>query len=44
MNNYLRPLIAKGWLAPTIPEKPRSRLQCYITTEGGRRWLAESSR
>lgn len=44
MLNYLRPLIDKGWLAPTIPDKPRSRLQCYTITEAGRRWLAEPSR
>ena len=34
-DNYLRPLLEKGWLEPTIPEKPRSRMQRYRTTEKG---------
>jgi ATP-dependent DNA helicase RecG len=35
-DNYLRPLLEKGWLEPTIPDKPRSRLQRYKITEAGR--------
>ena len=34
-NNYLKPLMAKSWLAMTIPDKPKSRLQLYQTTEEG---------
>ncbi len=34
-DNYLRPLLEKGWLEPTIPGKPRSRMQRYRTTEAG---------
>jgi len=34
-DNYLRPLLEKGWLEPTIPSKPRSRMQRYKTTEAG---------
>ena len=26
-DNYLKPLMAKGWLAMTIADKPKSRLQ-----------------
>jgi hypothetical protein len=28
-------MVDKGWLEPTIPDKPRSRLQRYQTTEAG---------
>jgi predicted HTH transcriptional regulator len=34
-DNYLRPLLEKGWLEPTIPSKPRSRMQRYRTTVAG---------
>jgi hypothetical protein len=37
--NYLKPIMAKGWLAMTIPDKPQSRLQRYQTTEEGKKWL-----
>ena len=33
--NYLAPLMAMGVLEWTIPDKPRSRLQRYRTTEAG---------
>jgi hypothetical protein len=32
---HLEPLIAAGWLAMTIPDKPRRRLQRYRTTAAG---------
>jgi hypothetical protein len=38
-DNYLKPIMAKGWLAMTIPDKPQSRLQRYQTTEEGKKWL-----
>jgi ATP-dependent DNA helicase RecG len=37
--NYLAPWIAMGVLERTIPDKPRSRMQRYGTTEA---WLAAS--
>jgi hypothetical protein len=33
--NYLAPLMAMGILERTIPDKPRSRMQRYRTTEAG---------
>jgi hypothetical protein len=33
--NYLAPLVAMGILERTIPDKPRSRMQRYRTTEAG---------
>ena len=38
---YLEPLVREGWLERTIPDKPRSRLQRYRTTEAGLRALTE---
>jgi hypothetical protein len=32
--NYLRPLLKKCWSEPTIPGKPRSRMQRYRTAAG----------
>ena len=40
-DNYLLPIIDKGWLAMTIPEKPQSSKQRYITTEAGKEALKE---
>lgn len=40
-NNYLRPLIQEQLIALTIPDKPQSRLQQYIITEKGKKWLQE---
>ena len=37
---YLHPLLRAGWLEMTIPDKPRSRLQRYHTTEAGLAGLA----
>lgn len=37
---YIEPLVVAGWLAPTIPEKPTSRLQKYRLTDAARTWLA----
>ena len=34
-NNYLRPLMDEWVITLTIPNKPQSRLQQYITTEKG---------
>lgn len=38
-NNYLKPLLSKGLLSLTIPEKPKSRLQRYRTTDKGKELL-----
>jgi hypothetical protein len=40
---HLEPLLAAGLLAMTIPEKPRSSRQRYVTTPAGERLLARSS-
>ena len=37
--NYLRPALAQGLIAPTLPDKPNSRLQKYRLTEKGRSLL-----
>jgi hypothetical protein len=37
----MRTLIAAKLLAPTIAERPKSPLQRYVTTEAGKKWLAE---
>lgn len=36
---YLRPALADGLVALTLPDKPRSRFQAYRLTELGRAWL-----
>lgn len=33
---YIEPCINLGWLSMTIPDKPQSRSQKYITTEKGK--------
>ena len=38
-NKYIKPLIAEGLLAMTVPNKPNSRLQKYYTTEKGKSLL-----
>ena len=40
--NYLGPLMALGVLERTIPDKPRSRMQRYRTTEAGIAALVQS--
>ena len=36
---YLTPLIDAGWLSMTVPDKPRSSKQKYITSEKGKKIL-----
>jgi ATP-dependent DNA helicase RecG len=43
LNNYLRPLIADGYIAMTVPDKPRSRLQRYRLTAKGKAWLSRQA-
>lgn len=38
-SNYLRPLVEEQLIGLTIPDKPNSRLQKYVITEKGRKWL-----
>lgn len=40
-SSYLQPIQEKGWLAMTIPDRPRSRNQRYRLTKEGAQWLAE---
>lgn len=37
--NYLRPALEHGWIEPTLPDKPNSRLQQYRLTEKARALL-----
>ncbi|MBI3302221.1 MAG: transcriptional regulator, partial [Deltaproteobacteria bacterium] len=41
---HIAPLIEAGWLAMTIPDKPRSPKQRYRTTELGRKVLGQARR
>ncbi|OYX42423.1 hypothetical protein B7Y94_03515 [Candidatus Saccharibacteria bacterium 32-49-12] len=36
---YIKPLVDKGWITPTIPDKPTSRNQQYRTTPDGIAYL-----
>ncbi|MFH1830172.1 MAG: helix-turn-helix domain-containing protein [Pseudomonadota bacterium] len=42
--NYLKPLVREGLIAMTIPDKPRSSKQRYVTTSKGLKVLKEASR
>ena len=39
--NYLHPALAQGWIEPTQPDKPTSRLQKYRLTQAGHRLLQD---
>ncbi|MBW2632116.1 MAG: hypothetical protein JRC90_10255 [Deltaproteobacteria bacterium] len=41
MNNYLRPLLEANCITMTIPDKPKSPSQQYITTQGGEALLGK---
>ncbi len=38
--NVIEPLLEAGWLARTVPDRPRSRFQQYVITPAGRKQLA----
>jgi ATP-dependent DNA helicase RecG len=40
-DDFITPLTKHNFLSLTIPDKPRSRFQKYVTTEAGKKWLAE---
>ena len=42
LTEYIQPLVDDGLLALTIPDKPNSSRQKYMTTEKGRGSLAPS--
>ncbi|MGH9844317.1 MAG: Fic family protein, partial [Blastocatellia bacterium] len=37
--SVVEPLLEAGWLARTVPDRPRSRFQQYVTTPAGREFL-----
>ena len=39
LREYIQPLVEEGLLALTIPDKPKSSLQKYVTTDQGRNSL-----
>ena len=39
--NYLRPALERQWIAPTLPDKPNSRLQRYRLTPAGQAMMQE---
>ena len=41
--SVIEPLLEAGWLTRTVPDRPRSRFQQYVTTPAGRRQLARSA-
>ena len=43
-DQFIRPMIDAGWLAMTLPEKPRSPLQRYITTKAGALQMGRSDK
>jgi ATP-dependent DNA helicase RecG len=41
--SVIDPLIEAGWIARTVPDRPRSRFQQYVATPAGREQLAKFS-
>jgi len=44
LRSYLQPLLERGWLERTVPDRPRSRMQRYRTTEAGLAVIGTASR
>ena len=44
LQNYLNPMLEKGWIARTVPGKPQSRLQKYRLTQKGEAYLKKQGR
>jgi hypothetical protein len=42
--HYIDPALAQGLIEPTVPDKPRSRLQKYRLTEQGQQVLSATSK
>ncbi|MCH8510349.1 MAG: hypothetical protein LAT83_01735 [Kiritimatiellae bacterium] len=40
-DNYLHPALEKGWIEPTLPDKPTSSNQKYRLTDQGQKVLSD---
>ena len=44
MADVLAPLLAAGLLRMTVPDRPRSRFQRYVTTPAGQQFLKDKGK